>query len=239
MMARYCDAGAAHVVVSGHPVADVLPALASQPQDAEFAGFAAGRRTVFWNPHFNVQPDGSGLSTFLDWQEFLLSEFARRSDMAFIFRPHPLLFGALEARGIWKREQIDAFLAKVTGIGNVLVDRRPSPLPVMAAADAMLSDASSLLLEYGATGRPSLYLRNPRGPLPAGNAPAVLAQNCTAVTREEISAFLDMVADGQDAHREARRAAWSGVLTRPEDGVAHAICRHVLTQLAQEARVMR
>ena len=68
--ARHCQVGAAHVIVTGHPKTDALRDL-DAARDPALEAFAAGRKLVCWNPHFDVKPDGSpfgaGYSTFLRW----------------------------------------------------------------------------------------------------------------------------------------------------------------------------
>jgi len=236
MIVRHCDAGGTHVVVTGHPRMDMYRDLGKLPPDPEFTAFANGRRLVFWNPQFDIRPNNTGYSTFLIWQEFFLEEFARRQDVAFVIRPHPLFFGTLESRKIWTRAQVDDFLHRVEKAGNVLIDRRSSYLPVFAASDAMISDASSFLLEYGATGRPLLYLHNQNGPSLNEDGEFVRAHNYNALSREDVSSFITMVAEGRDPLGPGRQASFGEVMTCPPDGVAQAVKTHILTQLAQESR---
>lgn len=234
MFERHCSVGAAHVAVTGHPRLDALRDLGNLAPDEEFTRFAAGRKIVFWNPQFDIRPDGTGYSTFLLWQEFLLEEFARRPDLAFVIRPHPLFFGTLEARRIWSQAQVQDFLARVERAGNVLIDRRPSYLPVFAASAAMLSDASTFLLEYAATGKPLLYLHNPRGPSLNADGEFVRAHSYTAERADDIRAFLTRVARGEDPRAAARMSAYPEVMHFPAEGVAATIKSCLLARLSAE-----
>ncbi|MBL9186265.1 MAG: glycosyltransferase [Opitutaceae bacterium] len=237
MFARHCATGDGHVVVTGHPKLDALRGLASI-EDAELAGFAAGRKVICWNPHFDARPDGSefgaGLSTFLRWQDFMITEFARRPDLAFVIRPHPLFFAALEKQGLWTAGQRAEFDARVAAAGNILLDRRPSYLPVFARSAALISDASSLLIEYGATGRPLLYLRNPRGPGLNEDGEFVTEHCYTAVQEGQISDFIDMVARGDDPRARDRRAAFPKYVHQPAGSVAETVKAAVNERLDAE-----
>jgi len=236
MFARHCTTGDTHVEVTGHPRLDTLRPLAQLPPDPEFTAFAGERRIVFWNPQFDVNAEGTGYSTFLIWQSFFLEEFARRRNLAFVIRPHPLFFSALESRGIWNAVRIEGFLERVRQAGNVLIDRRSSYLPIFAASAAMLSDASSFLLEYSATNKPLLYLHNARGPQLNDDGNFVCTYNYRAEHREDVIAFLDMIEAGEDPRADARRAAYPEVMYAPEAGVAETIKRVVLQRLSAEAR---
>jgi len=206
----------------------------------ELDRFAAGRKLVGWNPHFDIRPKagsvwGEGFSTFARWWEFLLAEFARRPDLALVIRPHPLFFGTLLSRQIWTQAQIDTFLRRTQAAGNVLIDRHPSYLALFKRADAMLSDASSFVLEYGATGKPLVYLHNPDGPGLNDDGDFVREHFYTAEREPELAAFLDMVEAGRDPRGAARRRAFPEYLHQPPEGVGTAVKRAVLDRLKREA----
>ena len=237
--ARSCASGDAHVVVTGHPKMDALRGLAAA-RDAELERFIAGRKMVIWNPHYDARPDGSewgtGYSTFLRWWRFLPGEFGRRQDLAFVIRPHPLFFDTLKQRQLMTAEQVDEFLARCSAAGNVQIDRRSSYLPVFAASAAMMSDASSFVLEYAATGHPLLYLHNPHGPGLNADGAFVRDHCATAQTEAEIAAFLDDLAAGRDEHGDERRAAYrSEFMHLPAEGAGEAIKQAVLARLRTEA----
>lgn len=236
MFTRHCSAGDTHVAVTGHPRLDLLQDAGKLPACAALTRFARGRKIVFWNPQFDIRADGTGYSTFLLWQDLLLQEFTRRSDLALVIRPHPLFFGALESRRIWSRAQVDAFMRRVVRSGNIVIDREASYLPVFGVSAAMLSDASTFLLEYAATGKPFLYLHNPKGPSLNADGEFIRSHAYTAETAGEITAFLDQVAAGTDPRGPERAAAYPEVMHRPAGGVAAAIKAHLLARLAAEAR---
>lgn len=235
MFAKHCAAGDQHVTVTGHPRLDLLQAIEKLPACAALSRFARGRKIIFWNPQFDIRADGTGYSTFLLWQDFLLQEFTLRQDLALVIRPHPLFFGALESRRIWSREQVDAFVHRVEHSGNIVIDRDASYLPVFGVSAAMLSDASTFLLEYAATGKPFLYLHNAKGPSLNSDGEFIRAHAYSAETAEAIKAFLDQVACGQDPRATERNAAYPEVMHRPAGGVAAAIKDQLLARLAAEA----
>jgi len=206
---QHCATGAAHVHVTGHPKMDALRQLPTV-RDAKIDCFVANRKMVFWNPQFDVRPDGSafgkGYSTFLRWQHYLPDELARRPGLAFVIRPHPLFFATLEQRHILTTEQIQEFLNRCAATG-AFIDRSPSYLPVFAASAAMISDPSSFLLEYAGTGRPVLYLHNPGGPGLNSDGEFVTNYCYSAQSEDEIRRFLDLVEAGQDPRGPERRAA--------------------------------
>lgn len=239
LFAQHGRVGNAHVVATGHPKFDLLCSLADRAPDPELAAFARGRPVVLWNPQFDIRPDGSGYSTFLTWWKFLPEEFARRPELAFVIRPHPLFFTTLTARGLLTQAQIDDFLARCTAAGNVLIDRSPGYLAVFAAADAMISDGSSFLIEFGATGKPICYLHNARGPLAHLHYELDLdfvRTDCVwAESEQSIQAFLDTVRPATGPERADRAAAAQRRLAVNPTGAGAAIKQAVEARLDAEA----
>jgi tetratricopeptide (TPR) repeat protein len=236
--ARHCEGGNAHVAVTGHAKLDALR-VPPAGDPAGFGAFAAGRRLVGWNPHFDIRPKagspwGEGFSTFTRWWEPMLAAFAARPDLALVIRPHPLLFGTLESRRIWSSSQVQEFHRAVQAAGNVRFDREGSYLPLFARAEAMISDASSFLLEYAATGRPLLYLHNPDGPGLNEDGGFVRDHLDWAEQETDLAAFLDNVAAGRDPRGDARRRAYPEYMHQPPGGAGAAVRDAILTRLAAE-----
>lgn len=236
--AEHCLSGAAHVVVTGHTKFDALREQLPRADTTALTRFAAGRTLIAWNPHFDIQLNGTrfgaGISTFLRWHEFLLEEFARRPGLALVLRPHPLFVATLEERGVMAQGQIQAYFERCTASGRVFIDREASCLPLFAAAAAMLSDASSFVFEFAATGKPLLYLHNPHGPPLNSDGDFVHRHLYTAERESEIRDFLDLVEAGRDPRAEARRAAFPDYIHQPPGGVGLAVKRAVDAQLACE-----
>jgi len=233
MFARHCGSGDSHVVVTGHPKIDPIKNLGNQI-DPELADFAGTKKVFLWNPQFDIRPDGTGFSTFLIWNDFLVKEFQKRSDACLIIRPHPLFFGTLESRKIWDRNLVDKFLCDCEETPNILIDRRPSYLPAFAASSALISDASSFLLEYAITGKPILYLPNRKGPQLNSDGEFVEKYCRVGETEEQIRCFLDEVSEGGDCGSNLRMEAYESFMHLSENGACHEIKIAILNSLSDE-----
>ena len=167
LFADHCFAGNHHVMATGHPKFDRLGRDQVAP-DPELVEFARGRPLILWNPHHDSRLNGTrfgpSYSTFLRWRKFLLAEFRRRTDLAFVIRPHPTFFSAMEDRGFMTRAEAEAFIQECRDAG-VFYHRSPAYFPLLAAADAIISDCVSLVVEFGITGKPVGHLYNPNGPV--------------------------------------------------------------------------
>jgi CDP-glycerol glycerophosphotransferase (TagB/SpsB family) len=154
-----------------------------------------------------------------------------------IIRPHPLFFGTLEARKIWDSQQIERFLRECQNAPNILIDRRPSYLPVFAASSALISDASSFLLEYAATGKPVLYLPNRRGPQLNSDGEFVEKHCQIGETEEQIRRFLDDVAICKDRNAHSRMEAYKSFMHFSKIGAGHEIKSEILRRLREECEL--
>ena len=238
LFAKHGRVGNAHVIVTGHPKFDLLCDPTGITPDAGLVDFARGRPLVLWNPHFDIRPDGSGYSTFLTWWKFLPEEMARRPDLALVIRPHPLFFTTLESRRLLTRTQIDDFLGRCAAAGNIRIDRSPSYLAVFAAADALISDGASFLLEFGVSGKPVCYLHNPRGPFGQLHYEVDLGfvrEECAWAEREDdLRRFLNGVKTAGGPAQAARAAAARRLLSVNPAGAGAAIKRAVEARLDAE-----
>jgi cytochrome c-type biogenesis protein CcmH/NrfG len=237
--AQHCAAGDAHVVVAGHPKMDAMRQL-DAVRDAELDRFTSGRKLVVWNAQYDVIPDGTawgkGYSTFLRWWKFLPAEFARRPGLALVIRPHPIFASIFRRRKILPEGELEAYFARCEAQGNIHIDRRTSYLPVFAASVAMLSDNSSFILEYAATGKPLLYLHNPHGHGLLAEKEFIFNDCYPAQTEAEIVRFLDQVEAGEDPRAAQRQAHYPEFMLLPPEGVGVRIKRLMVEQLdAEEA----
>jgi hypothetical protein len=247
LFAEHCAAGNRHVVVTGHPKFDVLGRLDTAAPDPDLIAFARGRPLVLWTPHFDVRFNGTrfggGYSTFRHWRHFIPAEFERRQDLALVIRPHPAFYQAMVERGILSQGELDTFFSRCAAAGNIRIDRSPSYESVLAAADALVSDLSSMMIEYGISGRPVCYLHNPAGPMHHLDYELdfdYVRQHCTwATTERQIAAFLDAVASATDRSSDARIAELRRRMGVRPEGVGPGIKEAVEERLAARAAQAR
>ena len=164
----------------------------------------------------------------------MLEEFERRRDVALVLRPHPLFFSVIEERGIMTKAEIAQFEARCQASGNILIDRNPTYQALFARADAMMSDASSFVLEFCGTGKPLLYLHNPFSPDLNEDGEFVRNYLHQAESESGIRDFIDMVAAGRDPQGAARKEAYPRYMYQPAEGVGQAVKSAVEARLVTE-----
>ncbi|MFO3722507.1 CDP-glycerol glycerophosphotransferase family protein [Pseudomonas sp. HLMP] len=204
MFARHCPTGSSHVQVTGHPRMDGLVDLLRFDVDPTLREAIGDRRAVLWNAHFSI--DGDLWSTFDLLAGDILAAFATRPDLALVLRPHPLLWKKLANLNILDETGICALKRELAARG-VIVDERTDHRHAFAVSEAMMSDVGSFLMEYLATGKPVLYLRNPHGLGLNEEGSAVVRHYQVADDAAGVERFLDQLRQGHDTLAESRRAA--------------------------------
>jgi len=139
--------------VTGHPRVDQL--AAAEP-DWPSAAPAGGR--VLWSAHHSIDPDWTAFGTFLDDADRMVAWARERADLDFVFSPHPSLSARLRDQPELA-ERGDSFERDWSALPNtrILAPGRDY-VPVLAAADAVVTDGLSLLLEAQIAGRPVVFL---------------------------------------------------------------------------------
>jgi hypothetical protein len=204
LFGRLCTTGNRHVHVVGMPKFDRVVRLAEQaPLDVP-----QGRATVLWNPHFTFGPDG--WSTFDRYLMPMLSYAAAHPELTLVVRPHFRLLRDLPLAG-GEREQLLAALTRAaTAMRNVVIDTSADYVAAFAAADAMVSDLSSLITEFVLTGKPLCYLHKLDGPGTNEDSEyfyeTVVATSWPAVERflDHVLASIDDIRAATDLHADAR-----------------------------------
>lgn len=204
MFARHCPTGAEHVHVTGHPRMDGLVDLAQFTVDPGLLAAIGERKAVLWNAHFSF--DGDLWSTFDQLAAGILDAFTSRPDLVLLLRPHPLLWKKLINLNILNEQEIADLKVQLTALG-VIIDERSDHRHAFAASAAMMSDAGSFLMEYLATGKPVLYLKNSHGLGLNEEGAAVVRRYQTAVDAGQVAAFLDQLRRDEDPLHLSRSAA--------------------------------
>lgn len=226
MFARYCENGAAHVAVTGAPRLDEIARLDECDASALEARIK-GRTAILWTPHFSEGP-APAWSSFGRYCEHILEAFSARAEThALIVRPHPLLFSNLRNTGYWTADQAAAFRERLAQAENVILDESGAYHPAFKAADGLMADAGSFLLEFFATGKPLLYL-SPEDGIGLNDDAHLTEYIHVCDDSDDITRFVDAVGRGDDPTGEQRRAAIDQFFHRPRvGGVGQAIADHV------------
>jgi hypothetical protein len=231
LFARRCTAGDGHVRTVGSVKRERVLALRRDPSPGTALREATGSElNVLWNPHFTIAEDG--WSTFLMHVEPMLSYFAStRRDLGLIIRPHfRLLLDLARIPALAKVNR--TFRATCERQRNVVLDDSRDYLSAFAAADALLSDQSSLIPEYLPLRRPVLYLHRPGG-APLNSDAAFMAAIPAAERWSDVADFLGDVVAGRAAAPDADRIG-AEHLGEGDDGAGGRVAECVVEDVMRE-----
>jgi hypothetical protein len=220
---RHCARGNDHVVVSGHPKLDLIRAFRRDDVAPELTAFAAQRKVIL----YQAQPARGGPSTFLRYKDALFARIESRQDCVLILRPHPDLFQSLIDSGELSAAGAAELQRSLAASDSILLDLSADDVQALHFADALIGDASSLLLEFALLGKPVAYLQAPNG-LGLDPDTAPLAEYFQRpASGAELSEFIDRVVAGRDPLGAPPRDALRAVVHEPEGSVADTIKEHV------------
>lgn len=112
----------------------------------------------------------SSITCFLSWQNFLqnlkmlIDELVNQHSYAVIWRPHPLLESTINSMRTESRHEFIDFLKWFSEQNYCIRDITPDPRYAIIFSDILLSDYSSLIFSYVATGKPIVEIINEAAP---------------------------------------------------------------------------
>jgi hypothetical protein len=204
---HYGSRNGGNVEMVGHPRFDSVHMMAKIKDDIPLSWKnKISQKTVFmWNTH---APMGGQDKKNDDWATFelfggnMLSYFSLHKEVALLWRPHPMFFTNLINNGIMTAKEIEELRSNIEKSENIILDTLADYRYAFSVADALVSDASSLLVEFLGTNKPIMY-SCPESTYYLVNE-ALLPAYYKATTWLEIENFLEMVTEGRDDIRVER-----------------------------------
>lgn len=207
---RYGMRDGHNAVILGHPRFDISSGLNGYPKDKitkQYSAKIKNRRTILWNTHHFISDGPESIGAFLQYKDKVFNYFERHQDAFLLWRPHPLLFGALINNNTMSQTELGVLLKSLSEQDNIIVDRSKDYINSFALSDGMLSDGGpSMTFEYVATGKPIYYTVKQNG----YKMPEDSIAECWywVNSPDEVDRYLDMFFAGKDPmkHERAERA---------------------------------
>jgi hypothetical protein len=209
------------VVLSGHPKLDYLTDVNEFQSKAWKRGVRKDLIRLLWTPRWNTW---EGNCHFFDHKEFFSEFSTQHQEVDFAFRPHPLCFQNFIKTGEMSLDDLKQMRLDYDVSLNMTIDENLQYEGTFTTSDMLISDLSTMMLEYFATGKPIIYtlrtdpkiLLNEYGlKLSEG---LYLAKNC-----EELLNAISMLLSGQDPLREKRQELIKALFFKPEGGAGRVI----------------
>lgn len=161
---RYSYRDADNLVETGHPKFDGISDLSNNGEfcDSAWNAQIGNRSVVLWNTHFSIK-DNEGVGTFFENKDAVFEYFKSNKEKVLLWRPHPYFWSCLEEDPRVGEDGLAALIDEVEKMGNVIIDNKGDYRYAFAAADALLSDATTFLAEFAITGKPVMYTPKSNG----------------------------------------------------------------------------
>ena len=224
-----------NIAVWGHPRIDNYRDEYCYPIPPQWQKKIAGRKVILWCPHHTIKPGSECVSTWLDYYQDIFRLFEERKDMVLLWRPHPLLFGAIVNNGYMTKEKLDAFVAQKSGCDNIILDQTDDYRAAFAVSDGIITDGTTFSLEYLLTDKPLMLTAHKLDQF--FNCAELEKAVYWAKSARDIEEFLEHMAAGHDPRKKARNAFKNKTFFIPQDqSVSEYILNRILIDLTEEEK---
>ncbi len=141
-------------IVCGSPKLDfVINAMQDVKIPDRWMELVYGKKVVLLNSTISkLLKDNNWANNMLK----ILSNFEGNDRCVLIWRPHPLLKSTIYSMRPYMISDYDKVVKKMSECKNVIIDTESSVYPAMKLSDALISDYSSIVMQYSVTGKPAL-----------------------------------------------------------------------------------
>lgn len=112
---------------------------------------------IIYTPRWTTETIWGG-TTFLKYKDTFISMADNNTDMDILIRPHPLMFNNFISKGIMSESDVNDYITCCDSRDNLRIDKEKEYLASFWNSDVLISDFSSIIIEYFVTGKPIVYL---------------------------------------------------------------------------------
>jgi CDP-glycerol glycerophosphotransferase (TagB/SpsB family) len=158
-------------------------------------------KSIIWTPRWSYD-ERIGGSHFIEYMDILFDLKEKYPYNSFIFRPHPLMFGELKNKQLASQTEIDEFLEKIKEY-SIEYDHDTMMDQAIEKADLMITDYSSIIINYFLTGKPIIYCKAQY----ELNEEYSKIEKCmyVAKSKTDIQRYVEMLLSGNDPLKESRK----------------------------------
>jgi len=147
------------------------------------------RKSVIWTPRWSNHQNIGG-SHFLEYKDNFMSLRQKYPELKIFMRPHPGLFDNMKKEKFMTEEDIEQY-KNALKLNDIWLDETPTYTKAMKDSDIMITDVTSIMIDFFLTGKPMIYC-------PSGNR---LYGDCELM---ESAMYLS----GEDPLKDERRRAF-------------------------------
>ena len=178
---------------------------------------------IFWSPRWVVQNNNS---SFFSYKEKFLTLCDAEPDIDFVFRPHPLTFSSAITTGMMSEKDVHSYILSYSKRPNTSLDRRPFYQDTICSTDVIVTDITSLIPEYLASGKPIIFCPTQDGFNAVGSK---LSEGFYyAASWNEIEQTLNMLKNNIDPLKGKRREVVNEAYFMPDGGTGTFVKNYLM-----------
>lgn len=159
------------------------------------------RVSVIWTPRWTTNANVGG-SNFFRFKDDILRFFHNNEEYAFTFRPHPMMFDNFLKTGEMSPEDVSSLKETIEKSSSMELDTKAEYFETFWQTDILVTDVSSVIMEYLLTGNPIIYCKS--GIIPNEFMQEILSVCYCVEDWEQIEDTLESLKNGQDRLKEKR-----------------------------------
>jgi len=226
MYIKYGRINPNYILVTGNPRFDYLREYTTNESKTAIEYISQeGKQTYLWNPHWSIIPGILSWSSFFVYYDTIINYFVKNPDKLLIIRPHPHFWGAIKK--LWDSNRIYEFETITRKYPNILIDRSGDYSWLLKIIDILLSDPSSLIMEFLPTQKPICVLIKD-DKVKFNDDGALINYLYTVRTNEELKSVLEFLSNGNDPKKDKRYYAIKEFIYEPYTSCSDRIVNYII-----------
>lgn len=201
---RLINKGYQHSYNFGYPaLEDIILKIDENKICDNFIYKNKNRINVMWTPRWTIDEKLGG-SNFLKYYKDIFRTFNNNSKYSFVFRPHPMLFSNFLDNNFITHEEYNLIIKQFKESDNMIYDNSSEYFNTFINTDVLISDNSSIIIEYLLTGKPMIYCFNKSNFVFNEIMNELLDVNYIVNNFDELSTVLGKLTNGIDPKKNKR-----------------------------------
>ena len=190
------------ILTTGYPKYDGLDQYIGSNSSVWSFPDAKNTFRILWTPRWTTNENNCH---FFDYKDHWFDYCKEYPDTDFVFRPHPQAWLEWEKTGEFSpeaHEQLEECIAKTV---NMNLDQSSEYLSTMYSSDVLVTDLSSLILQYYLTEKPIIFCYRENGRFGYSKDSMIGKSMYWAENWNEVNDYLTMLKEGRDPLKEFRK----------------------------------
>jgi len=215
--------------VTGYPKFDYLDYYKDLNGSVWRRGLTPNVKRILWTPRWNTS---EGNCHFFEYKDFFHQFCSKNKRIDFVFRPHPLCFQNFLKTDELSEKELENMRLDYASSSGMFIDESYNYQDTFLTSDILVSDTSSMLIEYFLTGKPIIYTYKLAATIDFGKE---FAEGFYWVKNEaELRETLNRLIQGKDPLFERRKRIIQDMIYRPEGGAGERVKELLYEDFLQE-----